>query len=61
MNKLFETQKKKFLEFDSQNIERIWVPDLFFPNEKKASFHEVMITNQMSRLYGDASILYISR
>ncbi|XP_070197269.1 glycine receptor subunit alpha-4-like [Littorina saxatilis] len=57
----FETTKKSFLEFDSQNIKRIWVPDLFFPNEKSATFHEVMITNQMSRLYPDASILYISR
>ncbi|KAL8580225.1 hypothetical protein ACOMHN_040006 [Nucella lapillus] len=61
MKTLFEEHNKDFLEFDSQNIKRIWVPDLFFPNEKKASFHEVMITNQMSRLYRDASILYISR
>ncbi|XP_076468366.1 glycine receptor subunit alpha-2-like [Babylonia areolata] len=58
---LFEEHNKDFLEFDSQNIKRIWVPDLFFPNEKRASYHEVMITNQMSRLYRDASILYISR
>ncbi|XP_076446366.1 glycine receptor subunit alpha-4-like [Babylonia areolata] len=57
----FEMEQKNFLEFDSQNIKRIWVPDLFFPNEKLASFHEVMITNKMSRLYPDASILYISR
>ncbi|KAL8621058.1 hypothetical protein ACOMHN_040583 [Nucella lapillus] len=61
LKKTFEMEQKTFLEFDSQNIKRIWVPDLFFPNEKKASFHEIMITNKMSRLYPDASILYISR
>lgn len=61
MKTTFQTQKKTFLEFDSQNIKRIWRPDLFFPNEKKASFHDVMTSNQMSRLYQDASILYISR
>ncbi|XP_041357667.1 glycine receptor subunit alpha-2-like [Gigantopelta aegis] len=50
-----------FLEFDSQNIKRIWVPDVFFPNEKKASFHDVMMANQMMRLYRDGKIMYISR
>ena len=61
MKTSFESQQMKSLEFDSQNINRIWVPDLFFPNEKRAQFHEVMITNKMSRLYSDATILYISR
>ncbi|XP_046362802.1 glycine receptor subunit alpha-1-like isoform X3 [Haliotis rufescens] len=50
-----------FLEFDSQSIQRIWVPDIFFPNEKRASFHDVMMANQMMRLYRDGLILYISR
>lgn len=61
MKQSFQGLTHSYLEFDSQNIKLIWVPDLFFPNEKKASFHEVMITNQMSRLYRDANILYISR
>ncbi|PVD34624.1 hypothetical protein C0Q70_05900, partial [Pomacea canaliculata] len=61
MQQTFKGLTTDFLEFDSANIKRIWVPDLFFPNEKKAFFHEVMITNQISRLYKDASILHISR
>ncbi|PVD34622.1 hypothetical protein C0Q70_05898 [Pomacea canaliculata] len=61
MQQTFKGLTTDFLEFDSANIKRIWVPDLFFPNEKKAFFHEVMITNQISRrLYKDASILHIS-
>ncbi|XP_050415025.1 glycine receptor subunit alpha-2 [Patella vulgata] len=50
-----------FLEIDSTNSKRIWVPDIFFPNEKKASFHDVMMANQMMRLYPSGKILYISR
>ncbi|ESO83382.1 hypothetical protein LOTGIDRAFT_53634, partial [Lottia gigantea] len=50
-----------FLEIDSTNSKRIWVPDIFFPNEKKASFHDVMMANQMMRLYPSGKIVYISR
>ncbi|KAL5007862.1 hypothetical protein ScPMuIL_016668 [Solemya velum] len=39
----------------------IWVPDLYFANEKKASFHDVTVPNKMIHLYEDGKILYRSR
>lgn len=57
----FELNKIESLDFDSENIKKVWVPDIFFPNEKKGSFHKIMTDNQMMRLYKGGTILYISR
>ncbi|XP_022092153.1 glycine receptor subunit alpha-4-like [Acanthaster planci] len=38
--------------------EKIWVPDLFFANEKRASFHEVTVHNRLIRVYPDGDIFY---
>ncbi|KAK3783709.1 hypothetical protein RRG08_025332 [Elysia crispata] len=57
----FEEAGLDLLDFDSENINKVWVPDIFFPNEKKGSFHEIMIKNQMMRLYKGGTLLYISR
>ncbi|CAL1539755.1 unnamed protein product [Lymnaea stagnalis] len=58
---LFLQSKLQSLDFDSENIKKVWVPDIFFPNEKKGSFHDIMTQNQMMRLYQGGTILYISR
>ncbi|KAK7471342.1 hypothetical protein BaRGS_00036017 [Batillaria attramentaria] len=51
MQQSFQSQKKSFLEFDSQNIKRIWVPDLFFPNEKRASLSMTLSCPMNLRYY----------
>ncbi|XP_033626910.1 glycine receptor subunit alpha-3-like [Asterias rubens] len=38
--------------------ERIWVPDLFFANEKRASFHAVTVHNRLIRIYPNGDIFY---
>ncbi|GFN79366.1 glycine receptor subunit alpha-3 [Plakobranchus ocellatus] len=58
---LFDTTGIESLDFDPENINKVWVPDIFFPNEKKGSFHEIMIKNQMMRMHKGGTLLYISR
>lgn len=50
-NELFD-----FIELDSNNMANFWVPDIYFPNEKRASFHNVMTKNRMIRLHKNDSI-----
>ncbi|KAK7498706.1 hypothetical protein BaRGS_00010083, partial [Batillaria attramentaria] len=47
-----------YLEMDSKLIDKFWVPDLYFSNEKTASFHSVTVPNKMLHLYSDGKIIY---
>ena len=40
---------------------KIWVPDLFFPNEKQAHSHCVTVPNRLIRISPDGRVLYSSR
>lgn len=51
----------EFLEVDYDNMKNIWIPELYFPNEKKARFHDVMNPNQMIRVYPDGTLDYFAR
>ncbi|KAI0231536.1 Glycine receptor subunit alpha-3 [Lamellibrachia satsuma] len=44
-----------------KDIERIWKPDLFFPNENSAAFHHVTVPNKLLRIYHNGTVLYSSR
>ena len=39
----------------------IWVPDVFMPNEKSATFHDLTVPNVLLRLDPDGKILYSQR
>ncbi|CAF0952152.1 unnamed protein product [Rotaria sp. Silwood1] len=39
-------------------IDKFWLPDTFFPNDKSAYLHDVTEKNKMIRLYGNGEILY---
>ncbi|CAF0986128.1 unnamed protein product [Didymodactylos carnosus] len=39
-------------------IDRIWLPDTFFPNDKSAYLHDVTEKNKMIRLNGNGDIVY---
>ena len=45
----------------AKDIVHIWKPDLFFPNEKSASFHDVTVPNKLMRIYHNGTVLYSSR
>lgn len=48
----------QFLELNTKFIEKLWVPDLYFANEKHASFHLVTMPNKMIHLYKNGTIKY---
>ncbi|XP_006815537.2 glycine receptor subunit alpha-1-like [Saccoglossus kowalevskii] len=45
----------------SDLIDKIWVPDLYFPNEKAAHFHDQTVDNIMLRFSPEGNILYSMR
>jgi hypothetical protein len=50
-----------YLELDSRMMKDVWVPDLYFNNEKSASFHDITVPNRMMHLYKKGRIIYRSR
>ncbi|KAK3100691.1 hypothetical protein FSP39_023858 [Pinctada imbricata] len=44
-------KKTNFVEVDSYKLKNFWAPDIYFPNEKKGEFHNVMNANKMMKLY----------
>lgn len=50
-----------YIDFDAHNMEKIWVPDIYFPNEKKAKFHKIMVSNKMLRLFKNETVSYNAR
>lgn len=48
----------EYLELDSKLMAKFWVPDLYFSNEKHASFHSVTVPNKMLHLYSNGTVVY---
>ena len=40
---------------------RVWMPDLFFANEKEGHFHNIIMPNVYIRIFPDGSVLYSIR
>ena len=40
---------------------RVWMPDLFFPNEKEGHFHNIITPNVYIRILPFGSVLYSIR
>ena len=45
----------------AKSADKLWVPDLFFPNEKSANYHEVTVTNKVMKIYANGTIRYSAR
>ncbi len=45
----------------ARSLEKIWIPDLFFPNEKSASYHEITVQNQVINIFPNGTVRYSSR
>jgi len=39
----------------------MWIPDTFFRNEKRATFHEVTVDNRLMRVENDGKVWYVSK
>lgn len=57
----FRLIEDNVLELDTKMINKVWVPDLFVANEKKAYFHEITVPNKMMHLYSNGLVEYKSR
>ncbi|KAK2181597.1 hypothetical protein NP493_390g02000 [Ridgeia piscesae] len=61
----------KFTPFNNKTIqsvkmqdgmwEKIWVPDVFFRNEKKASYHYITTPNRLLNLHSDGRLWYVTK
>ena len=49
------------MTFNAKSIERVWVPDIHFPNEKSGSFHYVTVQNKLMHVKKDGSVKYSQR
>ncbi|XP_064374502.1 glycine receptor subunit alpha-4-like isoform X2 [Dromaius novaehollandiae] len=49
------------LDLDPSMLDSIWKPDLFFANEKGASFHGVTTDNKLLRVFKNGNVLYSIR
>ena len=49
------------IDLDAQNMDIVWVPDIYFPNEKKAEVHKILMSNKMLRIYTSGNVSYSLR
>ncbi|XP_022320293.2 glycine receptor subunit alpha-2-like isoform X1 [Crassostrea virginica] len=49
------------LELDTRRMADVWVPDLYFVNEKKADVHQVTVPNKLMHIYPDGLVVYSMR
>ncbi|CAF4401523.1 unnamed protein product, partial [Rotaria magnacalcarata] len=50
--------KSEEITLTGEIIDKFWLPDTFFPNDKSAYLHDVTEKNKMIRLNGNGEILY---
>ena len=49
------------LSLNSEMVDKLWVPDTYFVNEKSAKFHDVIYKNTLIRIRQNGDILYSTR
>ena len=57
-DRLIFGNRSEELTLTGEIIDRFWLPDTFFPNDKSAYLHDVTEKNKMIRLNGQGEILY---
>lgn len=45
------------LELDINNMDKVWQPDLFFENEKRAEIHKVTKINKLMHIFRDGTVV----
>ena len=59
--RLVHPELKAPVTLSNKHLPKLWVPDVFMPNEKSAIFHEITVPNVLVRLYPDGKLLYSQR
>jgi gamma-aminobutyric acid receptor subunit beta len=57
-DRLIFGNKSEEMTLTGEIIDKFWLPDTFFPNDKSAYLHDVTEKNKMIRLNGNGEILY---
>jgi len=55
----FRAGRLKYLTLTEAS--RVWMPDLFFSNEKEGHFHNIIMPNVYIRIFPNGSVLYSIR
>jgi hypothetical protein len=59
--RLAYTQINSTVTLNYNDLSRIWVPDLFFRNERAGMLHDITVPNRLIRLSPDGRVLYSQR
>ena len=59
--KLLPDVTVKKIKMADKTWDKIWTPDVFFRNEKRASFHEVTTPNRLMSLHSDGKVWYVTK
>ena len=51
----------KEIKMEEGMWDKIWIPDVFFRNEKRAMFHSVTIPNRLLRLNATGHLWYVTK
>ncbi|XP_017788033.1 PREDICTED: glutamate-gated chloride channel isoform X3 [Habropoda laboriosa] len=57
----FDDIKGRLKYLTLTDASRVWMPDLFFSNEKEGHFHNIIMPNVYIRIFPDGSVLYSIR
>ena len=59
-NLKFQNQTRPII-VPAKFLDKFWVPDIFFPNEKSAYFHDVVVPNKVIKVFPDGLVRYSTR
>jgi len=54
-------KKLEKIKMEGDMWKRIWIPDTFFRNEKKAAFHDITVHNRMLVLDHTGYLWYVTK
>ncbi|CAH1774527.1 unnamed protein product, partial [Owenia fusiformis] len=57
----FSADLGEYLTLGAQSVSSMWIPAIFFPNEKAASFHDITVPNKVMRIYPNGTVQYSVR
>ena len=55
------TKRLEVIKLEGDLWTKIWTPDTFFRNEKKASFHDITVSNRLLRLNYTGFLWYVTK
>ena len=56
-----KTSSITLLELGQSTIEKVWIPDTYFVNEKDADIHEVTVPNRLMHIFSNGTVKYSIR